>query len=56
MITVLDELLGMELADEDVLVAVDDVVEFVVDLPQEISINEIRRKQQMTPKYNLLFI
>jgi hypothetical protein len=56
MVTELGELLVVELADEDVLVAVDDVVEFVVVLPQELSINDVRRKQQMTPKYNLLFI
>ena len=45
----------VELVDKDVLVVVDDVVEFVVVLPQEISINDVRRRQQMTNKFNCLF-
>jgi hypothetical protein len=56
MATVLDELLVVELADEDVLVVVDDAGEFVVVLPQEISIIDVRRRQQTINKDNLLFI
>ena len=56
MATGLDELLVVELADEDVLVVVDDAGEFVVVLLQEISIIDVRRRQQTINKYNLLFI
>jgi hypothetical protein len=42
--------LGVELADEDVLVVVDDVVEFVVVLPQEFSINDVRKRQPISNK------
>jgi nucleosome binding factor SPN SPT16 subunit len=56
MATGLDELSVVELADEDVLVVVDDAGEFVVVLLQEISIIDVRRRQQTINKYNLLFI
>jgi nucleosome binding factor SPN SPT16 subunit len=56
MATGLDELSVVELAVEDVLVVVDDAGEFVVVLLQEISIIDVRRRQQTINKYNLLFI
>jgi len=46
----------VELADEDVLLVADDVVEFDAVLAQEISTNDVKRRQQITNKYNLLFI
>jgi hypothetical protein len=55
-VTVLDKLFVVELAYEDVLLLVDDVTEFVVALPQEISINDVKRRKQITNKYNFLFI
>jgi hypothetical protein len=56
MVTVLDKLLVVELADEDVLVVVDDMVEFVVVLPQDTSIKVREMRKNAINKHNLLFI
>jgi hypothetical protein len=56
MATGLDELLVLELVDEDVLVVVDNVVEFVALLPQDTTINVKAMRKHTVNKYRLSFI